>query len=65
MESKTITCDRCGAPIERDRTRLRALCGPLRTRPDVDLCNDCRTAFEAWLATRAGGRLTDPAAGVS
>jgi hypothetical protein len=48
----TVTCDRCAATIESDRTLLRVETGPLRTRREaIDLCAECVKALVAWLRT--------------
>jgi hypothetical protein len=57
-----VTCDKCGAIITADRSKLVAESGPLRAQrggsesePTLDLCRECAEALLAWLSRRVGG----------
>lgn len=54
MSIKTIvSCDRCGAEIQEDRTALDVRCGPLLKTVHIcfDLCPDCIPAFLSWFVS--------------
>jgi hypothetical protein len=63
----TLTCDRCGVELDRDRPRLDVACGPFRDRlPNgLDLCPTCFEALiSSWLAAGQAAPNAAPAAGV-
>ena len=44
-----VHCDKCGSQVVQDRSSFRALCGPLRLRPNVDLCGACGDDLVTWI----------------
>lgn len=57
MTETTYTCDRCDAPIVRDRVKVTASVGriaswpldPRTGRSSVDLCGTCAETLAGWL----------------
>lgn len=41
MVISEVRCDRCGAKINADRSKLAIECGPFHAREPIDLCRSC------------------------
>lgn len=56
-----VTCSRCGIKLLEDRVIYQVRVGNVRQpKPAVDFCDECHTAFKAWLDRGAGSVRPKP-----
>jgi hypothetical protein len=62
INNMRVHCNKCGQVIVEDRSRVLALCGPLRRRlRHAELCPDCARALTGRPAACRAGLPPEPA----